>query len=149
MMPQPNSQAVESAQGFMARVAQMDVNLCPCCKVGRLQVTAVLRGQPRLPTPACAVAQQSRGGAARGAQDEQAKEQSSSARQAHWLKVALWQQQHRVAIATKVGIIRSNNRGETFPLSASVSAGGSVQQGLSVAGGVHGFYQHCSAADKR
>ena len=60
-MPQPNPQAVESAQGFMARVAQMDVRLCPCCKVGRLQVTAVLRGQPRLPTPACAVAQQSRG----------------------------------------------------------------------------------------
>ena len=60
-MPQPNPQAVESAQRFMARVAKMDVNLCPCCKVGRLQVTAVLRGQPRLPTPACAVAQQSRG----------------------------------------------------------------------------------------
>ena len=34
-------------------------------------------------------------------------------------------------------------------LSASVSAGGSVQHGLSAAGGVHGFYQHCSAADKR
>jgi len=88
--------------------------------------------------------------AACGAQDDQAKEQSSSARQAHWLKVVLWQQQHRVAIATKVVIIRSNNRGETFnPLSASVSAGGSVQHGLSAAGGVHGFYQHCSAADKR
>jgi hypothetical protein len=37
-----------------------------------------------------------------------------------------WQQQHRVAIAAKVAIIRSNNRGEAFnPQSASVSAGGS------------------------
>ena len=27
-------------------------------------------------------------------------------------------------------------------------AGGSVQHGLSAAGGVYGFYQHCSAADK-
>ena len=60
-MPQPNSQAVESAQGFMARVAQMDVRLCPCCKVGRLQVTNVLKGQARLPAPAHVVEQQSRG----------------------------------------------------------------------------------------
>lgn len=51
----------ESTLGFMARVARMDVNLCPCCKVGRLQVTAVLQGQARLPVPTCAVAQQSRG----------------------------------------------------------------------------------------
>ena len=76
-VPQPNSQAVESAQGFMARVAQMGVRLCPCCKVGLLQVTAVLRGQPRLPAPACAVAQQGRGGSARGAQDEQARSKAA------------------------------------------------------------------------
>ncbi len=60
-MPLPNPQAMESAQGFMARVARMDVGLCPCCKVGRLQVTAVLQGQARLPAPTCAVAQHSRG----------------------------------------------------------------------------------------
>jgi hypothetical protein len=50
-MPQSNPQAMESAQGFMARVAKMDVGLCPCCKVGRLQVTAVLQGQAHLPPP--------------------------------------------------------------------------------------------------
>jgi len=60
-MPQPNPQAMESAQGFMARVAKMDVSLCPCCKIGRLHVTAALPGQARLPTPAGIVAQQSRG----------------------------------------------------------------------------------------
>ena len=60
-MPQTNPQATESAQGFMARVARMDVNLCPCCKLGRLQVTAVLQGQAHLPAPTCTVAQQSRG----------------------------------------------------------------------------------------
>jgi hypothetical protein len=60
-MPQPNPQAMESAQGFLARVARMDVSLCPCCKVGRLQVTVVLQGQARLPAPTCAVMQHSRG----------------------------------------------------------------------------------------
>lgn len=60
-MPLPNPQATESAQGFMARVARIDVNLCPCCKMGRLQVTAVLQGHTRLPAPSCAVTQQSRG----------------------------------------------------------------------------------------
>ena len=60
-MPQSNPQAMESAQGFMARVAKIDVGMCPCCKVGRLQVTAVLQGQARLPVPTHAVAQQSRG----------------------------------------------------------------------------------------
>ncbi|OGB55737.1 MAG: hypothetical protein A2503_11895 [Burkholderiales bacterium RIFOXYD12_FULL_59_19] len=48
-MPQPNAKAMKSAQGFMVRVAKMDVGLCPCCKVGRLQVTAMLQGQARLP----------------------------------------------------------------------------------------------------
>jgi hypothetical protein len=60
-MPQSNPQAAESAQGFLARVAKMDVNLCPCCKVGRLHVSAVLQGQVRLPTPACAVTRPIRG----------------------------------------------------------------------------------------
>lgn len=54
-MPLPNAQAMESAQGFMARVAKIDLGLCPCCKVGRLQVTAVLQGQARLPTPSSVV----------------------------------------------------------------------------------------------
>lgn len=46
-----NTQALESAQAFMARVASIDVSLCPCCKVGRLHVASVLAGQPRLPAP--------------------------------------------------------------------------------------------------
>ena len=50
-MPAANAQAMESAQGFMARVARLDVGLCPCCKLARLQVTAVLPGPARLPTP--------------------------------------------------------------------------------------------------
>jgi len=32
---------------------------------------------------------------------------------------------------------------------ATASTGGSVQHGLSAAGGVYGFYEHCNAADKR
>jgi hypothetical protein len=60
-MPAANARAMESAQGFMARVARLGVSLCPCCKIGRLHVTAVLPGQARLPTPAGVVAQQSRG----------------------------------------------------------------------------------------
>lgn len=50
-MPAVNAQAVESAQAFMARVASIDVSVCPCCKVGRLHVAAVLVGQARLPAP--------------------------------------------------------------------------------------------------
>lgn len=64
-MPQPNPQAMESAQGFMARVAKIDVGQCPCCKEGRLRVTAVLQGKACLPEPpgaqAGVVAQHSRG----------------------------------------------------------------------------------------
>lgn len=54
-MPQSNPQAMESAQGFMARVARMDVGLCPCCMVGRLRVTQVLPGAARLPVIDCNV----------------------------------------------------------------------------------------------
>jgi hypothetical protein len=50
-MPAPKSQAMESAQAFMVRVAKMDVQVCPCCKVGRLRVVAVLLGQAHLPSP--------------------------------------------------------------------------------------------------
>ena len=60
-MPVPNPQAMESAQAFMARVAQIDVLLCPVCRQGRLHITAVLAGQGRLPVPAGTVSPQSRG----------------------------------------------------------------------------------------
>jgi hypothetical protein len=50
-----------ACKGVKLNAARMDVSLCPCCKVGRLQVTAVLQGQARLPAPTCSVAQQSRG----------------------------------------------------------------------------------------
>ncbi|MDH5373526.1 MAG: transposase, partial [Acidimicrobiia bacterium] len=35
-MPARNRQAVECAHDFMARVAGIDVLLCPCCRTGRL-----------------------------------------------------------------------------------------------------------------
>ena len=54
-MPAPNHQA------FMVRVAQLDVLLCPCCKVGTLRVVAVLAGQERLSAPAGTLLPQSRG----------------------------------------------------------------------------------------
>ena len=60
-MPQPSVQAMEGARDFLARVARIDVRLCPCCKVGRLHITAVLQGQARLPAPACAVMPANRG----------------------------------------------------------------------------------------
>ena len=59
-MPVINPLAVESAQDFMARVAKIDVMLCPCCKVGRLRVIEVLAGQARLGAPGCVPFQQSR-----------------------------------------------------------------------------------------
>ena len=50
-MPEPRAAALESARLFMARVAKIDVLLCPCCKVGRLRVLAELAGCKRLPAP--------------------------------------------------------------------------------------------------
>ena len=50
-VPPSNPQALESAHAFMARVAQMNVLLCPCCKLGRLRCIAVLVGQQGLPAP--------------------------------------------------------------------------------------------------
>ena len=50
-VPAVNPPAIESAQAFMQRVARIDVSVCPCCKVGRLHVVAVLQGQARLPAP--------------------------------------------------------------------------------------------------
>ena len=60
-MPAPNSQALACAQAFMARVAKMNVGLCPCCKVGRLRTIAVLAGLGRLPAPGAALVPQNRG----------------------------------------------------------------------------------------
>ena len=60
-MPPVSPEAKESAQGFMARVAQLDVLQCPCCQVGRLHVIAVLSGQARLPAPNPPPLPQSRG----------------------------------------------------------------------------------------
>ena len=50
-MPAPNALAMQCAQAFMARVADIDINLCPACKVGRLRVVAVMKGSQRLPGP--------------------------------------------------------------------------------------------------
>ena len=50
-MPAPDLRALECAQAFMARVARLDVGLCPCCGQDRLRVTAVLAGLGRLPAP--------------------------------------------------------------------------------------------------
>lgn len=60
-MPQFNPRAMECAQGFMARVARIDVGLCPGCKAGRMRVTQVLRGAVRLPAPDCNVRPPGRG----------------------------------------------------------------------------------------
>jgi hypothetical protein len=48
-MPQPSVPAMECAHDFLARVAKIDVRLCPCCKAGRMRVTQVLLGASRLP----------------------------------------------------------------------------------------------------
>lgn len=60
-MPAPHPKAVESAADFMARVAKIDVLLCPCCKLGRLRITEVLAGQRHLPAPGSTAWPQNRG----------------------------------------------------------------------------------------
>jgi hypothetical protein len=55
-MPALNSQARESAREFMARVTRIDVQQCPCCKLGRLRCVATLMGQHRLPAPGQVIA---------------------------------------------------------------------------------------------
>ncbi len=60
-MPAANPQAIESAQTFIARVAKIDVLLCPCCKMGRLRTIAVLAGLGQLPAPGAALVPQNRG----------------------------------------------------------------------------------------
>ncbi len=60
-MPASTPQALESARAFMARVARIEVDVCPCCQVGRLRVAAVLLGQARLPSPHLCNAPRNRG----------------------------------------------------------------------------------------
>ncbi len=60
-MPVSNPQAMECARAFMVRVALIDALLCPCCKVGRLHITAVLTGQARVPAPGHTLLPQGRG----------------------------------------------------------------------------------------
>ena len=55
-MPQANPVALESAQDFMRRVAQVDLHQCPCCQVGRLRLVETLRGRKTLPAPGVASA---------------------------------------------------------------------------------------------
>ena len=60
-MPDIDLQAVESAQGFMARVARIDVLQCPHCKLGALHVVATLAGGAQLPSPGSMITTQNRG----------------------------------------------------------------------------------------
>jgi hypothetical protein len=48
--PQPNPRALESAQAFMARVARIEIGICPNCK-GPLHVAATLAARRQLPAP--------------------------------------------------------------------------------------------------
>jgi len=48
-MPVANPRARESAQDFLQRVAQHDLQQCPCCPTGRLRVIATLPASRRLP----------------------------------------------------------------------------------------------------
>ena len=60
-MPPPNPKAQESAQEFMARVARLEVMLCPCCKAQALRVVATLAGRRHLPAPGAMAMPQPRG----------------------------------------------------------------------------------------
>ena len=50
-MPEPSPAALECAQAFMQRVAQIDIAQCPCCAPGRMQIIAVMLGLKRLADP--------------------------------------------------------------------------------------------------
>lgn len=50
-MPQSKPVALESAQDFLRRVAQVDLHQCPCCKLGRLSLAETLKGCKTLPQP--------------------------------------------------------------------------------------------------
>ena len=51
--PAPNPLARESAEQFMQRVAQRDIETCPCCQQGRLRVVAILLALHRIDPPIC------------------------------------------------------------------------------------------------
>ena len=59
-MPAPNTQALASALEFLRRVARVDAQQCPCCKLGRLRVVESMRGQTHLPAPSSTVLPQAR-----------------------------------------------------------------------------------------
>jgi hypothetical protein len=50
-MPASNPLALESAQAFMARVAQINTRQCPACEHGQLRVVQTCKGHKRLPDP--------------------------------------------------------------------------------------------------
>jgi hypothetical protein len=60
-MPQAELRARESAQEFMARVARIEVQQCPCCALGRLRCVQRMAGQGRLPAPGTQPEPQERG----------------------------------------------------------------------------------------
>jgi len=63
-MPAPSPIALEAAEDFMKRVASKDIERCPCCGQGVLQVVAVLlpdRAAARRPQPALAALPACRG----------------------------------------------------------------------------------------
>lgn len=60
-MPVPNAMAMQGARAFMTRVAGIDIDLCPACKVGRLRIVAVMPGSRHLPAPGDVLAPRERG----------------------------------------------------------------------------------------
>ena len=50
-MPRSNAVALESAQDFMRRVANVDLHQCAHCKVGRLRWAETCKGSKCLPAP--------------------------------------------------------------------------------------------------
>ncbi|CAN5228883.1 IS91 family transposase [soil metagenome] len=50
-MPVLDPRVIEPVRAFMARVARLDVDLCPCCGTGRLHVSRALPGARQLPAP--------------------------------------------------------------------------------------------------
>lgn len=60
-MPALNAQALECALAFMARVAGIDIDLCPACKVGRLRAINTIAAARQLPAPGTALIPHERG----------------------------------------------------------------------------------------
>ena len=50
-MPQSNPVALESAQDFLRRVAQVDLHQCPRCQIGHMRWVETLKGCKTLPPP--------------------------------------------------------------------------------------------------